>query len=70
MTGQTSLRGQVAHFTAPQLRKSLSQLTTSFGGFFVTCSAMYVFMDLCYWVALAAAPLAAGFLGAHLHHPT
>jgi len=62
MTGQTSLRRTVADFQVPLLRQSLSQLTTSFGGFFATCAAMYAAMDVSYWLALAFAPLAAGFL--------
>ncbi|MBI3452143.1 MAG: fatty acid desaturase [Rhodospirillales bacterium] len=62
MTGQMSLRREAAHFQAPILRKSLSQIATSFGGFFVTCAAMYAVIDVSYWMALALAPLAAGFL--------
>ena len=62
MTGKMSFRREVAHFQTPILRKSLSQLTTAFGGFFATCAAMYAVMDVSYWIALALAPLAAGFL--------
>ena len=62
MTGQTSLRRQVAHFQAPILRESLSQLTTSLGGFLATCATIHVVIDVSYWMALALAPLAAGFL--------
>ncbi len=62
MTKETTLRRQVAQFQAPILRKSVSQLTTSFGGFFGTCAAMYALMDVSAWMALALAPLAAGFL--------
>jgi omega-6 fatty acid desaturase (delta-12 desaturase) len=62
MTGKTSLRREVAEFQAPILRKSLSQLTTSFGGFFATCAAMYAVIDVSTWMVLALAPLAAGFL--------
>lgn len=43
-------------------RKSLFQLVTSFGGFFVVCTAMYVLADVSYWGTLALAPLAGGFL--------
>lgn len=61
-TGKTSLRRQVAQFQGPILRKSVFQLATSFGGFFATCSAMYALTGVSYWLALALAPLAAGFL--------
>lgn len=37
-------------------------MITSFGGFFATCAAMYVLIDVSYWFSLALAPLAAGFL--------
>jgi omega-6 fatty acid desaturase (delta-12 desaturase) len=38
------------------------QIVSSFGGFVATCAAMYVLADLSYWIAIALAPLAAGFL--------
>lgn len=57
-----SLRKAVRRYQAPILHKSLSQLATSFGGFFATCAAMYALIDLSYWLALALTPLAAGFL--------
>ncbi len=62
MSEKTSLRRQVAQFQGPILRKSLSQLLTSFGGFFASCAAMYAVIDLSYWLAIAFVPLAAGFL--------
>jgi omega-6 fatty acid desaturase (delta-12 desaturase) len=58
----TSLRRVVAPFQGPVIRESLSQLATSFGGFFAVCAAMYVAVDISFWIALALAPLAAGFL--------
>jgi omega-6 fatty acid desaturase (delta-12 desaturase) len=61
-SGYKDLRHLVARFQAPVGRKSVLQLVTSFGGFFATCAAMYVLIDVSYWVALALAPLAAGFL--------
>lgn len=61
-TGKSSLRRELAQLQAPVLRKSLSQLLTSFGGFFATCAAMYAVTDLSYWAAIALVPLAAGFL--------
>ncbi len=60
--GKASLRREVAQFQAPILSSSLSQLLTSFGGFFATCAAMYVITELSYWAAVALVPLAAGFL--------
>ena len=62
MTSDRELRREVARFQAPIRHKSLWQLATSFGGFFATCAAMYMAMDTSYWLALALAPLAAGFL--------
>lgn len=62
MAGNMKLRREVAQFQTPILRKSLSQLATSFGGFFATCAATYAFIDVSTWMALALAPLAAGFL--------
>jgi omega-6 fatty acid desaturase (delta-12 desaturase) len=41
---------------------SFSQALTSFGGFFITCAAMYLLYDASYWFSLALTPLAAGFL--------
>jgi omega-6 fatty acid desaturase (delta-12 desaturase) len=60
--GRTDLRGEVARFQSPTRRKSLLQIATSFGGFFATCGAMYALLEVSWWVALALAPLAAGFL--------
>lgn len=62
MTNKTNLRRDVAYFQTPVLRKSLSQIATSFGGFFATCAAIYAVIDISYWIALALTPLAAGFL--------
>jgi omega-6 fatty acid desaturase (delta-12 desaturase) len=59
---QTNLKILVAGFQAPVRRKSLLQIATSFGGFFAVCAAMYVSVDVSYWMTLALAPLAAGFL--------
>lgn len=60
--GRTDLHGEVARFQSPTRRQSLLQIASSFGGFFATCSAMYGVLELSYWIALAFAPLAAGFL--------
>lgn len=56
------LRRSVAEFQTPALAPSLWQLINSFGGFFVSCAAMYLSYDFSYWLTLALAPLAAGFL--------
>lgn len=56
------IRQAVACFQAPIQRKSLIQLLTSFGGFLAICAAMYALAATSYWVALALAPLGAGFL--------
>ncbi|SLN64112.1 fatty acid desaturase [Oceanibacterium hippocampi] len=62
MTAELALRREVARFQTPSLRRSLFQVATSFGGFFATCGAMYGLVDVSCWLALALAPLAAGFL--------
>jgi acyl-lipid omega-6 desaturase (Delta-12 desaturase) len=49
-------------FQAPILARSLWQLVTSFGGFFVTCGAMYLALAVSVWIMLPLAVLAAGFL--------
>lgn len=59
---ETISRSQIAVFQAPLLYKSLMQIVTSFGGFIATCAAMYILTDVSYLLALAFAPLAAGFL--------
>ena len=56
------LRHRIADFQTPVLHKSLAQIVTSVGGFLAVCAAMYVTADLSYWIALALAPVAAGFL--------
>ena len=56
------LRQRVARYQEPILRKSLSQMVTSIGGFVAVCTAMYLTADISYWIALGLSPLAAGFL--------
>src|ERR1051326_462831 len=46
-------------FQTPILGRSLSQIATSFGGFFITCAMMYLSPM---WIALPLSVLAAGFL--------
>ncbi len=59
---RTELRREVARFQAPVLGDSLSQLGSSFGGFIAAWAAMYALSGVSFWLALALAPLAAGFL--------
>jgi omega-6 fatty acid desaturase (delta-12 desaturase) len=49
-------------YQAPVLVRSLGQLSTSFGGFFATCAAMYGCATVSLWIALPLSALAAGFL--------
>ena len=49
-------------FQAPILSRSLGQIATSFGGFFLTCATMYLCFDLSAWIVLPLSLLAAGFL--------
>lgn len=59
---KTEIRRNAGAFQAPVLAKGVSQLLTSFGGFFASCGAMYLLSGVSLWLALAPAPLAAGFL--------
>ena len=56
------LRGRVARFQNPVVHTSLAQAITSIGGFLAVCVVMYATAGVSYWIALALAPLAAGFL--------
>src|SRR5271168_5071536 len=49
-------------FQTPILASSLGQLATSFGGFFATCTAMYLCLAVSLWITLPMSALAAGFL--------
>lgn len=49
-------------FQTPVLARSLGQIATSFGGFFVTSAVMYLCLRLSIWIALPLSVLAAGFL--------
>ena len=49
-------------FQAPMLSRSVGQLSTSFGGFFATCAAMYLTLAVSLWITLPMSVLAAGFL--------
>lgn len=62
MNNQADLRRNARRFQGCSLRKSLFQAVTSFGGFLGSCAAMYLLLELSYWLSLALTPLAAGFL--------
>jgi hypothetical protein len=49
-------------FQAPILARSLRQLATSFGGFVVSCTAMYLCLAVSFWITLSMSVLAVGFL--------
>jgi len=51
-----------ARFQGPILRRSVAQLSTSFGGFFATCAAIYLCITVSLLMALPLSVLAAGFL--------
>ena len=55
-------RAVVAGFQDSALGTSLSQLATSLGGFFGLCAVMYLTVDVSFWLTLALALPAAGFL--------
>lgn len=61
-TDATALRAATHAFQQPQLGASLSQIATSFGGFVVCCAAMYLLIDISFWLAVPLALPAAGFL--------
>ncbi len=56
------LRRETGPFHTPILRRSLSQVVTSFGGLFATCAAMYWLAGLSLWLPVLLAPRAGGFL--------
>jgi acyl-lipid omega-6 desaturase (Delta-12 desaturase) len=51
-------------FHAPILARSLGQLATSFGGFFATCTAMYLCLAVSLWITLPMSALAPDFSSA------
>jgi omega-6 fatty acid desaturase (delta-12 desaturase) len=62
MSDTTHILSGIAAFQNPIMRRGLGQLATSFGGFFVTCAAMYLCLGISLWVSLPLSVLAAGFL--------
>jgi omega-6 fatty acid desaturase (delta-12 desaturase) len=61
-TSGHDLRRRIARFQTPVLLESLEQILTSIGGYLAVCAAMYATAGISYWIVLALAPLAAGFL--------
>lgn len=57
-----AIRRAIAPHESPTTGASVVQLATSFGGFIASCGAMYAAATMSYWISLALAPLAAGFL--------
>src|SRR6476469_7747270 len=62
MSDLKNIRSGIAAFQHPILRRSLGQLTSSFGGFLATCAAMYLCLTISPWMTLPLSVLAAGFL--------
>src|SRR5438552_18650389 len=62
MSDPKNVLSGVAAFQYPILKRSLGQLTTSFGGFLATCAAMYLCLTTSLWTTLPLSVLAAGFL--------
>jgi len=60
--GYENLRRAAAQYRTPSFTRSLSQIISSFGGFFAACAAMYALWDVSYAITLALSPLAGGFL--------
>lgn len=55
-------RALATPYGAPEVARSIGQIASSFGGFIVVCAAMYFAYGWSYWIVLALAFLAAGFL--------
>jgi omega-6 fatty acid desaturase (delta-12 desaturase) len=61
-TDSASLRSAVHRYQSPSVTRSLGQIANSFLPFFGLCAAMYASLGLSYWITLALAVPAAGFL--------
>jgi omega-6 fatty acid desaturase (delta-12 desaturase) len=57
-----SWRAAVKPYERPCLRRSLVQMANSFLPYFAIAVAMYFLLSVSFWITLALAPLAAGFL--------
>ena len=62
MEDMKQIQSGTAAFQHPILARSLAQLATSFGGFLVTCTVMYLCLEISLWMSLPLSLLAAGFL--------
>ena len=62
MSDLKNILSDTAAFQDPILARSLGQLATSFGGFLITCAAMYLCLRISLWATLPLSVLAAGFL--------
>ena len=60
--GQRSWRRIVAEYEAPSLARSLRQVANTFVPYFALWCAMYLTLEVSYWITLALAIPAAGFL--------
>ncbi len=56
------LRALTAPYGTPKVARSISQIASSFGGFFIVCVAMYLAYGWFFWLVPALAVVAAGFL--------
>ncbi|SME88969.1 omega-6 fatty acid desaturase (delta-12 desaturase) [Tistlia consotensis] len=57
-----ALQRAVAAFQTPEPRTSIFQLACSLGGFVASCATMYAALGVSFWLTLALAPIAAGFM--------
>src|SRR5947208_10011776 len=62
MSDPKNVLSGVAAFQYPILRRSLGQLTTSFGGFLATGAPMFLCLAILLWMTLPLSVFAAGFL--------
>ncbi len=57
-----SAQGLYGEFAEAVPSVRAGQIASSYGGFIATCAVMYGVFDFSYWLTIALAPLAAGFL--------
>lgn len=58
----TDLQRRVAAFQRPRTPEALWQVANSLGGLLLSLGAMYALLPISFWLSLAVAPLAAGFV--------
>jgi omega-6 fatty acid desaturase (delta-12 desaturase) len=56
------LQRAVSSFQDAQAPRAIWQLANSLGGLIATAAAMYLLLEVSFWLSLALAPVAAGFL--------